>query len=129
MKLCAPKYYKKFKCIADKCEHNCCDVWEIDVDESALKKYTVTGSIRHKDKQLLSASRAYEPECSVNQFDHYSYPLGKSFLQTVNIITNSRNVVSFPCYVDYCTAPTVAPCAGLSFALRRPSQVCWLCDQ
>ena len=40
MKLNAPKYYKKFKCIADKCEHNCCVGWEIDVDESALEKYT-----------------------------------------------------------------------------------------
>ena len=39
MKLCAPKYYKKFRCIADKCEHNCCVGWEIDVDESALEKY------------------------------------------------------------------------------------------
>lgn len=40
MKLYAPKYYKKFKCIADKCEHSCCVGWEIDVDGSALEKYT-----------------------------------------------------------------------------------------
>ena len=39
MKLYAPKYYKKFKCIADKCEHSCCVGWEIDIDESTLKKY------------------------------------------------------------------------------------------
>lgn len=39
MKLFAPKYYKKFKCIADKCEHNCCTGWEIDVDEQTFKKY------------------------------------------------------------------------------------------
>ena len=24
IKLYAPKYYKNFKCIADKCEHSCC---------------------------------------------------------------------------------------------------------
>ena len=39
MKLFAPKYYKDFKCIADKCEHNCCTGWQIDVDTATLKKY------------------------------------------------------------------------------------------
>ena len=39
MKLYAPSYYKKFKCIADKCDHSCCVGWEIDVDPEALEKY------------------------------------------------------------------------------------------
>ena len=39
MKLYAPKYYKKFKCIADKCEHSCCIGWEIDIDGKTLDKY------------------------------------------------------------------------------------------
>lgn len=39
MKLYAPKYYKNFKCIADKCEHSCCIGWEIDIDNSTLEKY------------------------------------------------------------------------------------------
>ena len=39
VKLFAPEYYKKFKCIADKCRHSCCIGWEIDVDEDAMKKY------------------------------------------------------------------------------------------
>ncbi len=39
MKLYAPTYYKKFKCIADKCEHSCCIGWEIDIDKSTLEKY------------------------------------------------------------------------------------------
>ena len=39
MKLYAPRYYKNFKCIADKCEHSCCIGWEIDIDEETLKKY------------------------------------------------------------------------------------------
>lgn len=39
MKLYAPKYYKKFQCIADKCEHSCCIGWEIDIDENTLNKY------------------------------------------------------------------------------------------
>ena len=39
MKLYAPKYYKSFKCIADRCEHSCCIGWEIDVDRETLEKY------------------------------------------------------------------------------------------
>lgn len=39
MKLYAPRYYKKFKCIADKCSHSCCIGWEIDIDEDTLEKY------------------------------------------------------------------------------------------
>ena len=39
MKLYAPKYYKKFRCVADKCQHNCCIGWEIDIDSDTLKKY------------------------------------------------------------------------------------------
>ncbi len=39
MKLYAPKYYKRFKCIADKCSHSCCIGWEIDIDESTYEKY------------------------------------------------------------------------------------------
>ena len=39
MDIYAPKYYKKFKCIADKCLHSCCIGWEIDIDEATYKKY------------------------------------------------------------------------------------------
>ena len=39
MKLYAPKYYKSFQCIADKCEHSCCIGWEIGVDGETLEKY------------------------------------------------------------------------------------------
>ena len=39
MKLYAPKYYKEFVCIADKCRHSCCIGWEIDVDGETAEKY------------------------------------------------------------------------------------------
>lgn len=39
MKLYAPKYYNRFKCIADRCKHSCCIGWEIDVDGKTLEKY------------------------------------------------------------------------------------------
>ncbi len=39
MKLYAPRYYKRFRCIADQCEHSCCIGWEIDIDRDSLEKY------------------------------------------------------------------------------------------
>ena len=39
MKLYAPKYYKNFVCIADRCRHSCCIGWEIDVDRETAEKY------------------------------------------------------------------------------------------
>ena len=39
MKIYAPKYYNKFKCIADKCTHSCCIGWEIYIDAHTMKKY------------------------------------------------------------------------------------------
>jgi len=43
MSIFAPKYYKDFKCIADRCRHSCCIGWEIDVDEDALSRYAALG--------------------------------------------------------------------------------------
>ena len=34
-----PNYYKKFKCIADRCKHSCCIGWEIDIDDDTLDFY------------------------------------------------------------------------------------------
>ena len=34
-----PDYYKKFRCIASKCRHNCCIGWEIDIDSDTLGFY------------------------------------------------------------------------------------------
>lgn len=34
-----PNYYEKFRCIADKCKHNCCIGWEIDIDEDTMELY------------------------------------------------------------------------------------------
>lgn len=40
MKLFAPKYYKDFSCIAEKCSHNCCIGWEIDIDSNTMERYS-----------------------------------------------------------------------------------------
>ena len=34
-----PDYYKDFCCIADKCRHNCCIGWEIDIDDHTAQYY------------------------------------------------------------------------------------------
>ena len=39
IKLYAPRYYRAFSCIADRCHHSCCIGWEIDVDEQTLEIY------------------------------------------------------------------------------------------
>ncbi len=40
MKIFAPCYYEKFKCIADRCRHSCCVGWEIDIDSDTEEKYS-----------------------------------------------------------------------------------------
>ena len=52
MKLYAPGYYQKFKCIADRCRHSCCVGWEIGVDDATLSRWE-GASLRGAD--LLSA--------------------------------------------------------------------------
>ena len=39
MKQITPNYYDSFHCIADKCHHNCCIGWEIDIDDDTMQKY------------------------------------------------------------------------------------------
>lgn len=56
MKLRAPLYYKKFKCIADKCSKSCCSAgWEIDIDDETANYYTqICTNFNNKlDKELL----------------------------------------------------------------------------
>ena len=43
-----PDYYYKFKCIANKCKHNCCIGWEIDIDEQTMNKYFKTNGFLGK---------------------------------------------------------------------------------
>lgn len=54
MGLFAPRYYKDFKCIADKCRHSCCTGWEIDIDSDTLARYEGgVGGYREKIKQSI----------------------------------------------------------------------------
>ena len=57
MKLYAPKYYEKFKCIADRCEHSCWIGWEIDIDADAAAKY---GALRDGYGAMIAGSISNE---------------------------------------------------------------------
>ncbi|WP_405729775.1 flagellin lysine-N-methylase [Anaerotignum sp.] len=57
MKLIAPNYYTKFKCIADRCKHSCCIGWVIDVDPDTLAYYhSVTGPLGERLKKGIDES-------------------------------------------------------------------------
>jgi len=59
MKFIAPDYYEEFKCIADKCRHNCCIGWEIDIDEDTYEYYcSLGGELGEKLKKNISVSES-----------------------------------------------------------------------
>ena len=57
MNLYAPEYYKDFACIKGECRHSCCLCWEIDVDDSAMEKYSrLTDPYLKKIKDSIESS-------------------------------------------------------------------------
>ncbi|MGN1020623.1 MAG: flagellin lysine-N-methylase, partial [Aristaeellaceae bacterium] len=54
MKLIAPAYYPRFRCLAGACRHTCCRGWEIDVDDEALARYgQVDGPLGDKLRRAI----------------------------------------------------------------------------
>ena len=54
METAYPDYYKNFQCIADRCLHNCCIGWEIDIDEESAEHYAkVTGDMGERLKASI----------------------------------------------------------------------------
>ena len=43
MKIYAPNYYEKFRCIAGECRHSCCIGWDVYIDDDTLEKYASIG--------------------------------------------------------------------------------------
>ncbi|MBP3686664.1 MAG: hypothetical protein J6J21_06505 [Clostridia bacterium] len=39
MKYVYPAFYPEFSCLADRCRHNCCIGWEIDIDPETQNLY------------------------------------------------------------------------------------------
>lgn len=48
MKVIVPDYYKRFKCIANRCKHTCCKGWEVEIDEDSLKSFSAYSDIMEK---------------------------------------------------------------------------------
>ena len=66
MKLYTPNYYKDFKCIAEKCKHNCCIGWEIDIDEDTFEYYqTIKGKFGKRLKKDITVT----DECAYFSLD------------------------------------------------------------
>ncbi len=63
-----PTYYNKFKCIASKCNDNCCIGWEISVDKESYKYYM---SIKSEFSQKLHNG-------ILKNEDEYSFKLEKN---------------------------------------------------
>ena len=66
MKTIVPNYYKKFKCIADKCKHSCCVGWEIDIDKDTLDLYD---NIKSSFKRQLDKGINRDNECACFRLD------------------------------------------------------------
>lgn len=59
MKIFAPDYYKKFKCIAGACKHSCCKGWEIDIDDETAEYYkSVPGKFGEKLRMNIDFGEA-----------------------------------------------------------------------
>lgn len=55
MQKVVPSYYNSFSCIKEKCKHNCCIDWEIDIDRETAQKYrNVSGKIGKRLKANIA---------------------------------------------------------------------------
>ena len=66
MKTFVPNYYKDFNCIANKCKHNCCIGWEIDIDEETLFKYE---NYKGKFSKKLMQGIEHNDDCAIFHLD------------------------------------------------------------
>ena len=61
MKLFAPRYFKDFKCLADKCTDSCCIGWEIDIDEERMSLYeSIEGELGETLRRGIYPGSEYE---------------------------------------------------------------------
>lgn len=94
MKLYAPRYYKRFKCVADKCEHSCCVGWEIDIDSESLQKYKNL-NCSYKDEILNSISYDVTPHFKLTKEERCPHLDARGLCK---IITN----IGEDCLCDIC---------------------------
>ena len=68
MPVFAPDYYMDFKCIADKCKHNCCIGWEIDIDQETLDFYeNIEGDFGNRLRENIDKTET--PHFCLKEYD------------------------------------------------------------
>ena len=86
MKLYAPKYYKSFQCIADKCEHSCCIGWEICVDGETLERYAcLDGGYGETVKESISCEG--DPHFKLGNHDRCPHLDGQGLCKIIRALT------------------------------------------
>ena len=56
MTIKVPKYFTRFRCIAEKCRDNCCIGWQIAIDDELMKKYkNLKGSLGEKLRKNIES--------------------------------------------------------------------------
>ncbi len=56
MTIKVPKYFTRFKCIAEKCRDNCCIGWQIVIDDELMEKYkNLDGSLGEKLRKNIGS--------------------------------------------------------------------------
>lgn len=66
-----PEYYKTFRCIADKCRHNCCIGWEIEIDQSTDTYYKCIAKEESplRERLINSIDRTSDTSCFITDKD------------------------------------------------------------
>lgn len=79
-KVIYPDYYRKFKCIADRCTDSCCIGWEIDIDSESVERYKKCGG---------NLGRRISENITVSEDGTHSFILGENercpFLNSRNL--------------------------------------------
>ena len=95
MKETVPNYYHKFKCIADKCTHNCCIGWEIDIDEETMSLYNSLDTLM--GERIRNSIEGDEPHFILQEDDRCPF-LNESGLCEI-ICEYGENALCDICYL------------------------------
>lgn len=92
MKILMPNYYKKFQCIAEKCQDSCCIGWTIYVDKKSFYKYRkIKGDFGKELNKNITRNRRSQGDSSYGKISLTSQ--GRcSFLNENNLCTIYTNI-------------------------------------
>ena len=103
-----PSYYKDFKCIADKCTHNCCIGWEIDIDEDTANYYkNLGGEIGKRMRECIDFSET--PHFILGEGDRCPFLNGDNLCDIIincgkeHLCTMTDNTTTFLCQTRHKT--------------------------